>query len=220
VYFSGPMASAEARDAMSSARLWFTLTIRQNYLLVVSGLMLLHIRMGRSVSFGAKQWMIWAPTLLLGLTSTALAGILAGAGVPGLFDGLVAYSLTTAALSTAAFGGLIYTLVAIRYNLAALNEPAGTWPPVKGVEVKPCQSFGTEDIDGLREGSSWLTSDAGSHHEVTSNWSFSTHRQSHNARFNPTGSQLTLAPKSLSLPLIFPAYSVAGLVSGVIICSS
>jgi len=110
---------------------------------------------------------------------------------------MVAYSLTTAALSTAAFGGLIYTLVAIRRNLAALNEHAGTWPPVKEVGDKPRrQSFGTEDIDGFREGSSWLTSDAGSHHEVTSNWSFSTHHQSHNARFNPTGSQLTLAPKS------------------------
>ena len=152
--------------------------------------------MGRSVSFGVKQWMIWAPTLLLGSTSTVLAGVLAGAGAPSLFDGLVAYSLTTAALSTAAFGGLVYTLVAIRRNLAALNEPAGTWPPVKEIEDKRRHSFATEDIDGLREGSSWLTSDAGSHHEVVSNWSFSTHHQSNNAGFNPTGSQLTLAPKS------------------------
>ncbi|KAL4076429.1 hypothetical protein V8B97DRAFT_1921875 [Scleroderma yunnanense] len=194
-YFSGPVASVEARDAAASARFWFALTIRQSCLLVVSALTLLHIRMGRSVSFGAKQWMIWAPTLLLVLTSTALAGVLAGAGVPSLFVGLVAYSATTAALSTAAFGGLVYTLVAIRRNLAALNEPADTWPPVREVEQKPRQSFATEDVDVLREGSSWLTSDAGSHHEVASNWSFSTHHQS-NARFNPTGSQLTLAPKS------------------------
>jgi len=76
---------------------------------------------------------------------------------------MVAYSLTMAVLSTAAFRGLVYTLVAICRNLAALNEHAGTWPPVKEVGDKPQhQSFGTEDIDGFWEGSSWLTSDAGS----------------------------------------------------------
>ncbi|KAG6331516.1 hypothetical protein ID866_7573 [Astraeus odoratus] len=195
-YFDGPLSTVEARDAASSARLWLAMTIRQSCLLVVSVLTLLHIRMGHTVSFGGKQWMIWAPTLLLGLTSTALAGVLSGAGVPSLFVGLVAYSTTTAILSTAAFGGLVYTLMAIRRNLAVLNEPTDTWPPVKEVEDKPRHSFATEDIDALREGSSWLTSDAGSHHEVVSNWSFSTHHQHQNARFNPMASQQTLAPKS------------------------
>ncbi|KAI5999860.1 hypothetical protein F5J12DRAFT_270440 [Pisolithus orientalis] len=195
-YFDGPVDVVEARDAASSARLWFALTIRQSCLLVVSGLTLLHIRMGRSVSFGARQWMIWAPTLLLGVTSTALAAVLSGAGVPSLFIGLVAYSGTTAVLSTAAFGGLVYTLVAIRRNLAALHEPADSWPPAKEVEEKPRHSFATEDVDILREGSSWLTSDAGSHRdEVASNWSFSTYH-THHGRFNPTGSQQTLAPRS------------------------
>ncbi|KAF8555341.1 hypothetical protein OG21DRAFT_1571035 [Imleria badia] len=54
------------------------------------------------------------------------------------------------------------TLVVIKHNLAALNEPTDSWPPVKEVEEKPRPSFATEDVDGLREGTSWLTSDAGS----------------------------------------------------------
>ncbi|KIJ69756.1 hypothetical protein HYDPIDRAFT_78117 [Hydnomerulius pinastri MD-312] len=199
-YSGGPSNAAEAHHAASSARLWFALTIRQSCLLVVSGLTLVHIRMGRSVSFGVKHWMIWAPTLLLGVTSTALSSVLAGAGVPSLFAGLVAYSATTAVLSSAAFGGLVYTLVVIKRNLAALNEPADSWPPAREVEDKPRPSFATEDIDGLREGSSWLTSDAGSsRYETASNWSFSTHQTHHpqgSMRFNPVASQASLAPKS------------------------
>ncbi|KAH7887332.1 hypothetical protein F5I97DRAFT_1805406 [Phlebopus sp. FC_14] len=199
-YKGGHANFAEARDAASSARLWFALTIRQSCLLVVSGLTLIHIRMGRSVSFGARHWMIWAPTMLLGATSTALSAVLAAAGVPSLFAGLVAYSAGTALLSSAAFGGLVYTLIVIRRNLAALHDPNDTWPPLKEVEDKPRPSFATEDIDALREGSSWLTSDAGSsRHETTSNWSFSTHHTQppqNSTRFNPTASQPSLAPKS------------------------
>ncbi|KAH7922976.1 hypothetical protein BV22DRAFT_1197017 [Leucogyrophana mollusca] len=197
-YMGGPSNFGEARDPASSARLWFALTIRQNCLLVVSGLTLIHIRMGRSVSFGAKHWILWAPTLLLGVTSTALSGVLAGAEVPSFFVGLIAYSTSVALLSSAAFGGLIFTLMVIRRNLAALNEPADNWPPVKAVEEKPRPSFATEDIDGLREGSSWLTSDASSRHESCSNWSFSTHQTHHGSmRLNPAAaSQQSLAPKS------------------------
>ncbi|KAL4067273.1 hypothetical protein V8B97DRAFT_2062519 [Scleroderma yunnanense] len=131
-YFSGPGASVEVHDAVSSARFWFALTVRQSCLLVMS------------------QWMIWALTLLLVLMSTALAGILTGVGIPSLFVGLIAYSATTTALSTAAFGGLVYTLVAIHCS--------------QEVKQKPHQSFTTEDINGLHEGT-----------PVVSNWSFSTY---------------------------------------------
>ncbi|KAF9232790.1 hypothetical protein BU15DRAFT_54645 [Melanogaster broomeanus] len=199
-YSGGPTNFGDARDAASSARLWFALTVRQTCLLVISGLTVAHIRMGNSVSFGTKHWMIWAPTLLLGVTSTALSSVLAGAGVPSLFVGLIAYSATTTLLSSAAFGGLVYTLLVIRRNLAALNEPTDTWPPMKEVEEKPRPSFATEDIDALREGSSWLTSDAGSsRHETTSNWSFSTHhthQRQGSMRANPAASQLCLTPQS------------------------
>lgn len=196
-YSGGATGLADARDVAASARLWFALTIRQSCLLVVSGLTLIHIRMGRSVSFGRKHWMIWAPTFLLGSMSTTLAAILAGAGVPSFFAGVVAYSAINALLSTAAFGGLVYTLVVIKRNLAALNEPTDSWPPVKEVEEKPRPSFATEDVDGLREGSSWLTSDAGSsRHESMSNWSFSTHHTRQGSmRLNSAASQHS-QPKS------------------------
>ncbi|KAI5981476.1 hypothetical protein EDD15DRAFT_2332974, partial [Pisolithus albus] len=58
--------------------------------------------MGRFVSFGAKQWMIWTPTLLLSVTSTAVAA-----------------SSTTSVPSTAAFGRLVITLISIRRNLSS-----------------------------------------------------------------------------------------------------
>jgi hypothetical protein len=157
--------------------------------------------MGRSVSFGSRHWMLWLPTLLLGLTSIALSGVIAGAGVPSLFVGLLAYSTTVAVLSSASFGSLVYTLVVIRRNLAALNEPADSWPPAKEVEDKPRPSFATEDVEVLREGSSWLTSDAGStHQDSVSNWSFSTHQthpRSGSLRADcAMTSKASLAPKS------------------------
>ncbi|KAG2135727.1 uncharacterized protein EDB93DRAFT_821872 [Suillus bovinus] len=198
-YYGGPAAYGEARDAASSARLWFALTIRQTCLFVVSALTLIHIRMGRSVSFGSRHWMLWAPILLLGLTSTVLSGVFAGGSIPSFFVGLLAYSTTIAVLSSASFGSLVYTLVVIRRNLAALNDPADSWPPVKEVEDKPRPSFATEDVDVLREGSSWLTSDAGStHHGSVSNWSFSTH-QTH-PRSGCLGVDCATTSKTSSVP--------------------
>ncbi|KAA1473418.1 hypothetical protein DENSPDRAFT_859887 [Dentipellis sp. KUC8613] len=164
-----------ASDPGAATRLWFALTVRQTCLLIVSGLTLLHVRMGRSVSFGAKHWILWAPMLLVVVTSTALAGVLSGAGLSSFFVGYVAYSTVVAVLSTVCFGCLIASLVIIKRNLTAINEAVEPWPPVKEVEEKPRPSFATEDIDALRDGSSWITSQASSHHESISAFSFSTH---------------------------------------------
>ncbi|KAG5220295.1 hypothetical protein IMY05_C4627000300 [Salix suchowensis] len=92
-HIGGPTSMGVAEDPLSAVRLWFALTVRQTCLLVVAGLTLLHVRMGRSVSFGAKHWILWSPTVLLILTSTALVGVLAGAGMDTLFLGLLAYSM-------------------------------------------------------------------------------------------------------------------------------
>jgi hypothetical protein len=176
------------------------MTVRQTCLLVVACLTLLHVRLGRSVSLGTKHWILWAPTLLLAVTSTAVAGVLAGAGVSTFFAGLVAYSTAVAMITSAAFGWLIFTLVTIKRNLAALNEPADNWPPVREVEEKPRPSFATEDIDAMRDGSSWYTSNPGSsRHDSISNWSFSTHSNSRQGsmRINPaTASHPSIAAKS------------------------
>ena len=80
------------------------MTLRQTCLFIISGLTLLHVRMGRSVSFGGKHWMLWAPTLVLVATSTAIAGVLAATSVHTFFIGLVAYSSTVAVFSSLAFG--------------------------------------------------------------------------------------------------------------------
>ena len=204
-YLGGPSGYAVASDPASAVRLWFAMTLRQTCLFIISGLTLLHVRMGRSVSFGGKHWMLWAPTLILVATSTALAGVLAATSVHTFFIGLVAYSSTISVLSTLAFSCLVGTLVIIKRNLAALDDIRDPWPPAKNgpVEEKPRPSFATEDINVLKDGSSWITSRASSRCESISAFSFSTHhsRQPSNAstRMLPhpaTSSYPSLAPKS------------------------
>ncbi|KAF5387916.1 hypothetical protein D9615_000648 [Tricholomella constricta] len=172
----GPSDYANSSDPASAVRLWFVLTIRQTCLLIVAAITLLHVRMGRSVSFGARHWMLWAPTLLLAVTSTAVAGVIAGTGVQSLFIGLISYTTTIAVLSSVAFACLIGTLVMIKRNLAALNEESNPWPPVRLMEEKPRPSFATEEIDAIRDGASWITSNASSRQNSISGWSFSTHQ--------------------------------------------
>lgn len=127
--------------------------------------------------------MLWAPALLLTATSTALAGVLAGTTVSSFFWGLIAYSSTIAVLSSIAFGCLIGTLVIIKRNLSTLNDIRDPWPPATQVEDKPRPSFATEDVDALKDGSSWITSRASSRADSISAFSFSTHhsRQHSNA---------------------------------------
>ncbi|KAI0057558.1 hypothetical protein BV25DRAFT_1812280 [Artomyces pyxidatus] len=183
----GASGAQTASDPGSAARLWFALTLRQTCLLMVSAITLLHVRLGRPVSFGRKHWVIWAPMAVLVVTSTALAGVLAGAGFTGFFIGYAAYSASVAMLSTIAFGCLVGTLVIIKRNLSAINDAADPWPPAKAMEEKPRPSFATEDVDALRDGSSWITSRASSRHDSISAFSFSTHH-THNpaAASNPS----------------------------------
>ncbi|OBZ70082.1 hypothetical protein A0H81_09613, partial [Grifola frondosa] len=201
-YIGGPSDFAIAHDPASAIRLWIAMTLRQTCLLVVASLTLLHVRMGRSVSFGGKHWMLWAPTFLVVAISTSLAGVLAGTSVESLFFGLVAYSTTVAVVSSIAFACLIGTLVIIKRNLAALNEIRDPWPPAKEVEDMPRPSFATEDIDALKDGSSWITSRASSRHDSISAFSFSTH---HSARASNASARM-LHPAVASHPSI-PAKS-------------
>ncbi|CAA7260118.1 unnamed protein product [Cyclocybe aegerita] len=171
----GPAGLALATDPASAIRLWIAVTIRQTCLLIVVSITLLHVRMAQSVSFGGKHWMLWCPTALLVITSTAVAGLLSGTGMDTLFVGLTAYSATIAVLSGVAFACLIRTLFTIKKNLSPLNEASDSWPPVRQVEEKPRPSFATEDIDAIRDGASWLTSNPSSRRNSASAWSFSTH---------------------------------------------
>jgi hypothetical protein len=163
-----------------ASRLWLALTLRQTCLFVVAGLTLLHVRLGRPVSFGKKHWKLAVPTGFLVITSTTIAAVLAGARKPTLFVGLLSYAGTLAVLSTAAWCGLVGTLLHIRRNLARLNaevaEPA--WPPASALNepaVPRAACFKAEDIEKLKDGGSWITSTGGSRREsLVSAFSFST----------------------------------------------
>ncbi|KAJ3572268.1 hypothetical protein NP233_g3197 [Leucocoprinus birnbaumii] len=181
----GPSGFASASDPASSVRLWTVLTIRQTILLVVVGLTLLHVRVGRPISFGGKHWVLWAPSLVLAITSTALSGVLSGAGVNSLFYGIIAYTSTITAVTLIAFSCLVATLFIIKHNLNAINE-VDPWPPVSKMLEKPRPSFATEDIDALREGGSCISSNSSSDSRrySVSAWSFSAH---HSANQSVTG---------------------------------
>ena len=114
------------------------------------------------------------PIFVLVFTSTTIAGLLSGTGVDTLFYGLMSYSTTIAVASMMAFGFLVRTLFVIKKNLSAVN-PSNEWPPVTQMEEKARPSFATEDIDAIRDGASWITSNAGSRPNSISAWSFSTH---------------------------------------------
>ncbi|THV08238.1 hypothetical protein K435DRAFT_958839 [Dendrothele bispora CBS 962.96] len=197
----GPSGLAIADQPLASARLWFSMTLKQTCLLVILGLTLLHVRLARSVSFGRKHWMMWGPTLVLVATSTAMAGILTAAGMNSLFVGLVAYSSGIAALSSVALLCLIGTLLNIKRNLTALNDDDSSWPPASQMEEKPRPSFNTDEVDALRDGASWITSNASSHsrRDSVSAWSFSTHRTvttSHHGHGRPQNSHPSVPAKS------------------------
>ena len=125
----------------------------------MGGAILVFVRLGKPVSFGKVHWIIWGPTAIAAFASALLAGIMAGIGVNSLFIGTVSLTTALAVFSTAVFSCLIGTLVVIRRNLAAAAEPKEPWPPLQ--EKQPRPSFATEDIDALKDGSSWITSTAG-----------------------------------------------------------
>ncbi|KAJ6515445.1 hypothetical protein C8R45DRAFT_209332 [Mycena sanguinolenta] len=196
-YTGGPSDASIAVAPGSSLRLWIALTVRQTCLLMSLGLALLHVRMGRSVSYGKKHWMLWAPTLVLVASSTGIAVVLSGAEVPSLFIGLISYTTTIAVMSSIAFCCLVGTLLAIKRNLAAVEEESEPWPAVRQMEQQPRPSFTTEEIDAIRDGASWITSNASnasSRHNSISAWSFSTHAPSHGGR--PQGSHPSVPAKS------------------------
>ncbi|EIN10998.1 hypothetical protein PUNSTDRAFT_119820 [Punctularia strigosozonata HHB-11173 SS5] len=199
----GPQDFAAATDAGSAARLWLAITLRPTCLLVVSALTLLHVRLGRPVSFGWKHWILWAPLIIMVATGAGVATTLAAIDKSSLFVGLAAYSTAVAVLSSACFVSLIATLVMIKRNLTRSDGPTDQWPPMRQVEEKPRPSFATEDVDGLRDGSSWITSNASSRRDSISAFSFSTHHSvrpptptSMRIKRAMAASQPSVAPKS------------------------
>lgn len=190
----GPVDSATGLDSLATIRLWFASTVRATCVMIIIAMTLLHVRLARPVDFGKSHWLIWAPGLLFIITSTGIAGklsysfsfvdrplthcagVLAGADIPSFFVGMIAYSSTLTFLGIAIFSGLVGTLVTIRRNLTSTAELDDSWPPMRQINEKR-HSFAQDDIDALKEGSSWITSDAGScHGGSVSAFSLSTHQ--------------------------------------------
>ena len=202
----GPTNYAAGLDPLATVRLWFASTIRATCVFVIIAMTLLHVRLARPVDFGKSHWLIWGPGLLLIFTSTAVAGkspslsstssiltprtgILAGADLPSFFVGMIAYSSSLTLLGVVVLATLVGTLVTIRRNLTSTGELDDSWPPMRQADEKR-RSFAQEDIDALKDGSSWITSDAGSSHcGSVSAFSFSTH-QTHARKSSNSSSNL------------------------------
>ncbi|EKM59746.1 uncharacterized protein PHACADRAFT_181716 [Phanerochaete carnosa HHB-10118-sp] len=197
-YLGGPTGYDVVNDPGSAGRLWIATTLRQSCLLLVAAITLLHVRLGQPVAFGAKHWMLWCPTLLLIITSTVLAAVLAGTGVETFFWGLLGYSASVAVISSVTFGCLIGTLLIIRRNLAALGDMRDPWPPASVEEKSRRRSFATEDINVLKDNSSWITSRASSRSESISAFSFSTHYTNHSRMPSNASSRAQVHPNVAS----------------------
>jgi hypothetical protein len=103
--------------------------------------------------------------------------------------GTIAYSSSLTFLGVVILAALVGTLVTIRRNLTSTNELDDSWPPMRQVDEKR-PSFAQEDVDALKDGSSWITSDAGScHGGSVSAFSFSTH-QTHARKSSNSSSNL------------------------------
>ena len=103
-------------------------------------------------------------------------GVLAGADFPTFFIGVIAYASSLTFLGAAVFVGLVGTLTTIRRNLTSTAQLDDSWPPMREIGQNR-HSFAQDEIDAMKEGSSWITSDAGScHGGSVSAFSFSTHQ--------------------------------------------
>jgi hypothetical protein len=181
---SSSASTASNSSAGSAARLWLALTFRQTCLLIISALILAHVRRRKSVSLGYAHWFLWVPLLSFAGVSTVAAGLFAGA-VPGrrFLVGYIVYSSTTAILNTIIFGSLVGSLVIVKRSLANFdqakkesNDPPGETTTAE----KPRIAFATEDIDAIREGSLWITSTTSSRRRGEPSSSYTPHSTASN----------------------------------------
>ncbi|KAI0290093.1 hypothetical protein B0F90DRAFT_1825569 [Multifurca ochricompacta] len=186
----------------SASRLWIALTLRQTCFLIVSAIILIHVRLRKSVSFGFGHWMLWVPFTFLATLSTITVSLLTDTTSWSFRIGYIGYSSAIAALNTIIFGSLVGTLIIIKRNLTKLdldkNMPSTSSSGGESVQ-KPQIALATEDIDAIREGSmqstdfepirrraqslraaaltlssanSWITSSFGTHPTLSA-WSYS-----------------------------------------------
>ena len=132
---------------------------------------------------GPKDFHVWAPSATLVLVSTVCAaGFSATKHLDSFYYGAIVYTSAVAIFSTGCFGGFLASLLSLRRNLSAhvTAQEEEEWPPLKSKMYKPRQaaSFATEDVEGLKDGSSWLTSIRSERTHSTSGFSFSSAEES------------------------------------------
>lgn len=163
--------------------------------------------MRRSAAFGKADFLLWGPTIIFVATSTTTVGVLVHLDVMSLVPSLAAYSVVLAIGSTVSFGFLLASWLATRRHFNTLAPNHGSWPPPGKLQQR--DSFSTEDVDALKDGSSWFTSIYGSRGETMSSFSFLTTRTAA-SRPRPVKEVLT----SCSTLLNKSSYSASPAISG------
>ncbi|KAH9983562.1 hypothetical protein BJV74DRAFT_615768 [Russula compacta] len=171
---SGGASSTTAYGVGSVVRLWLALTFRQTCFLIISALILIHVRLRKSVSFGFAHWFLWMPLVLLASVSTIVVGLFADTLSRSFLVGYVVYTSTIAVLSTIMFGFLVGSLVMVKRSLANFNQVQESSKSPYETAGKPNVTLSTEDIDAIREGSSWITSTSSSRRGPSSPYPYST----------------------------------------------
>ena len=158
----------------SAARLWLALTFRQTCFLIISALILIHVRRRKSVSFGYAHSYLWVPVLFITSVSTVAAGLIADK-IPGSFlITYIVYSSTTAILNTVVFGSLVGGLIVIKRSLAnfELEQARKQSEPVSETPAEGPPQL-TLNMEAIREGSLWITSTGSSHRRDEPNYPYS-----------------------------------------------
>ncbi|EJD01318.1 uncharacterized protein FOMMEDRAFT_169462 [Fomitiporia mediterranea MF3/22] len=158
-------------DTAASARLFLVLTLRQIFLLGISAVSLIQVRRSLQSSFGIFHWRVWVPPSTVTAISTAITGIYASKGIQSFRIGVTAYIIFLAISTTAAIIFLVVSLRVIQDKLMSNSEWYDSWYDAI-TDVKSSYSFPTEDVEALKDGSSWITSDAGSRRDSISSFSF------------------------------------------------
>ncbi|KAH8984255.1 hypothetical protein EDB92DRAFT_1950964 [Lactarius akahatsu] len=167
----------------TTSRLWLALTLRQTCFLIVSALILIHVRLRKSVSFGVAHWLLWQ-------ASSPLRQRLPG----HIFRvGYIAYSSAVAVLNTVMFGCFVGTLIFIKRSLESFHKAQSSNDSAQA-------ALATEEVDAIRDGSTWITSTTSSRPDATTTTSIS----HSTTRTRLTSQSAATSPEPLRFPFWAP----------------
>ncbi|KAI9434446.1 hypothetical protein H4582DRAFT_2176214 [Lactarius indigo] len=190
----------------ATSRLWLALTLRQTCFLIVSALILIHVRLRKSVSFGVAHWLLWVPLVFLATVSTLVAGIVAATTTMTTSPnrifrvGYITYSSAVAVLNTVMFGCFVGTLILIKRSLASFHKTQSS--SNESAQAAPS----IEEVDAIREGSTWITSTTNSRQDTTTT---TTSISDSTTRTRHTSQSAATSPEPLRFPFWIPPSTYA-----------